>query len=305
MTLDADVLAQRFEAHRGRLRAVAFRMLGSSAEADDAVQETWLRLGRTTDTNTADDIDNLGGWLTTVVSRICLDLLRSRTSRREEPIDDSPAAENGSHAPGSPGRHPEDEVVLADAVGEAMLVVLDTLSPAERLAFVLHDMFGVSFDEIAPIVDRAPAATRKLASRARQRVQAAEDVGGRVVTDRARRHEIVTAFLQASRNGEFEALLRMLDPDAVLRVDAAAAAQGSEPGVTGADAVARFLSGRAKGVRLALIDGLPGAVWAMHGTPRVVFDFTVVDGRITAIDLLGDVDVLGDLDIEYLRAVRH
>src|SRR2546423_2628028 len=202
---DHTWLAERFEENRGHLQAVAYRMLGSTAEADDAVQEAWLRLSRTD----ASDVDNLAGWLTTVVARISLDVLRSRASRREEPID-TPAA----GAVAADVVDPAQEAVLADSVGAALLVVLDTLSPSERLAFVLHDMFDVPFEEIAPIVGRSPVATRKLASRARHRVQG---VGPGANADLARRHQVVAAFLTASRNGEFDALLALLDPDVVLR----------------------------------------------------------------------------------------
>jgi len=285
-----ELLAERFEANRAHLQSVAYRMLGSASEADDAVQEAWLRLAR----SDADAIENLGGWLTTVVARVCLNMLRSRTTRREDPLD----AGDGSVAGGDAADvDPEHEAVLADSVGLALLVVLDTLSPAERLAFVLHDMFAVPFDEIAPIVGRSPAAARQMASRARARVQGAEpdpDV------DVARRREIVAAFLAASRGGDFEALVTLLDPEAVLRADAAAVEFGAEAEISGARAVAASLSGRAKAAQPALVDGQPGLVWAPGGRTKVVFDFTIVDGRVVSIDLLMDPEHLATLDVELI-----
>ena len=283
-----DWLAEHFEEHRARLRAVAYRMLGSTTEADDAVQEAWLRLHRT-DTS---DVQNLGGWLTTVVARVCLNVLQSRKSRREEPLD--------THVPEQAvGREdaidPEHQALLADAVGPALLVVLDTLAPAERLAFVLHDMFAVPFDDIAPIVGRSPAAARQLASRARRRVRGAEPPDD----DVSRRRAVVDAFLSASRNGEFDALLELLDPDVVMRADPAALLAGASE-ARGARAVAETFSGRARAGRLALIDGAPGVVWAQGGQPRAVFDFTIADGKIVAIDLLMDPDHLGALDLTIL-----
>jgi len=276
-------IATEFEAHRTHLRAVAYRLLGSVHEADDAVQEAWLRLSR----SDADEIDNLGGWLTTVVSRICLDQLRSRRTRREDPIDDT------TPLPVEAVR-PEDEAVLADSVGVAMLVVLERLSPAERLAFVLHDLFALPFDEIATITGRSPAAARQLASRGRRRVQEPEHSPE---ADRATQQRVVDAFLTASRGGDFQGLLDLLDPDAVVRPDGAAVAMGAEPLVTGAEAVAETFSGRAQGARLALVDGYAGAAWRHRGETRVVFAFTVEDGRITEIELLADPEVLGVLDL--------
>ncbi|MCS7481067.1 sigma-70 family RNA polymerase sigma factor [Umezawaea endophytica] len=275
-------LAARFEADRPRLRAVAHRMLGSTSEADDAVQEAWLRLDRS-DTS---EVGNLSGWLTTVVARVCLDVLRSRKSRREEPLPtEDPAG----------GVDPEHEALLADSVGVALLVVLDTLAPAERLAFVLHDLFGVSFVEIAPILGKSPAAARQLASRARRRVRGTESA-----PDPHRGRVVVDAFLAASREGDFAALLTLLDPDAVVRSDAAAAAAGSDAEVRGRDAVAAFFNGRAKHARSAFVDGLAGAAWAPGGTPRVVFDFVVSDGLVVAIDVLADPDLLAGLDLELV-----
>jgi len=280
---DRDWLAERFEAHRPHLRAVAYRMLGSAAEADDAVQEAWLRASRAG----ADEVDNLGGWLTTVVARVCLNQLRSRRSRPEAPLDDQ-AAELADGA-----ADPEAEAVLADAVGPALLVVLDTLSPAERLAFVLHDLFAVPFGEIAEILGRSEAAARQLASRARRRVQGAEASEG----DRARQRLVVEAFLAASRKGDFEALLRLLDPQVVARADAAAVAAGAEAEVRGARAVAGTFVGRARFARPALVEGAVGAVWAPGGRPRVVFAFTVSDGRVAEIRLLADPERLAELDL--------
>jgi RNA polymerase sigma-70 factor (ECF subfamily) len=284
-------LAAQFEQHRARLHAVAYRVLGSSAEADDAVQEAWLRVDRAG----TEDVENVAGWLTTVVARVALNVLRSRTNRREDPLEAvEPRAEIRGPA------DPEAEAVLADSVGLALLVVLDTLSPAERLAFVLHDLFDVPFDEIAPIVDRSPAAARQLASRARRRVQggAVED-GAREDPDLARRREVVEAFLAASRDGDFAGLLALLDPEVVLRADAAAVAMGGPAEVRGADGVARVFSGRARAVRLALVDGAPAAVWAVRGEPRVVFAFTVVDGRVGGIEQLADPDRLAAAEVEY------
>jgi len=290
-----EQLAAEFESHRTHLRAVAYRMLGSATEAEDAVQESWLRLSRTD----AGDVRNLRGWLTTVVARVCLDMLRSRTSRREDPVDVHDAGPVLDRADPAGDVDPEREALLADSVGLALLVVLDTLRPAERLAFVLHDMFGVPFDEIAPIIGRSPDATKMLASRARRRVQGAGEPGGTAGEDAGRRRQVVGAFLAASRDGDFEGLLALLDPDVVLRSDGAAAASGSPAEVLGAAAVARTFAGRARAARLALVDGIPGLVWAQGGVPRVVFGFTVADGRIVAVDVIADAATLGDLEIEY------
>jgi RNA polymerase sigma factor (sigma-70 family) len=284
-----DWLAARFEAQRPRLRAVAYRMLGSLSEADDAVQESWLRLSRA-DTS---DVENLGGWLTTVVSRVCLDLLRSRNARREESLE---ARVSHPLAGRAGGVEPEREALLADSVGLALLVVLDTLAPAERLAFVLHDLFGVPFEEIAPIVDRSPTAARQLASRARRRVQARSAPP----EDRSRQREVVAAFLAAARNGDFGALLAVLDPDVVLRADAAAVQVGAEAEVRGARAVASTFSGRARFAQPALIDAAPGAVWIAGGRVRIVFEFTFEDERIVAIDLGADPDRLEALELTLL-----
>ncbi len=283
-------LAERFEAHRTHLRAVAYRMLGSRSEADDAVQESWLRLSRS-DTSV---VENLGGWLTTVVARVCLDMLRSRRSRREEP--------EGAHVPEpivsrEGGTDPEQEALLADSVGLALLVVLDTLAPAERVAFVLHDLFAVPFDEIAPIVGRSPTAARQLASRARRRVQGAAAVPD---ADLTRKREVVDAFLAASRGGDFYALLAVLDPDVVLRADSAAMAAGASREVRGARAVAETFKGRARAAQPALVNGAAGAVWAPGGQPRVVFGFTITRGKIVAIDLLADPAHLAQIELVVL-----
>ena len=285
---DRDWLAERFEADRPRLRAVAQRLLGSAAEAEDAVQEAWLRLQRTD----PDTLDNLGGWLTTVVARVCLNQLRSRRSRPEEPLGvqaaDRPAEQVG----------PEEQALLAESVGPAMLVVLDTLAPAERVAFVLHDLFAVPFEEIAPLVGRSAGAARQLASRARRRVQGQAPSG--LGADRGRQRAVVEAFLAASREGDFQALLALLDHEVVVRADTAAVAAGADGEVRGAAAVAGSFAGRARFARPALVDGAVGAVWAPGGRPRVAFAFTVADGRITEIHLLADPERLRRVDLAAL-----
>ncbi len=278
-----DQLAARFEADRAHLRSVAYRMLGSPTEADDAVQEAWLRLSRS-DTS---EVDNLTGWLTTVVARVSLGMLQAR-GRRAEPVDELPEAPDEVSGP-------EEETVLADSVGLALLVVLDTLAPAERLAFVLHDMFGVPFDEIAAIVDRTPTATRQLASRARRRVRGVEPPG-----DVQRRGEVVRAFLAASREGDFEALVALLDPGVVASADDAAAALGSVRDVRGASAVARMFSGRAQGARFALLDGLPGALWAQGEVRRVAFRFAVVDGLVAGVEVIAGSEELAEMGVEFV-----
>ncbi|WP_203705397.1 sigma-70 family RNA polymerase sigma factor [Asanoa iriomotensis] len=281
-------LARIFEEHRSRLRAVAYRMLGSLSEADDAVQETWLKLARTD----AAEVANLGGWLTTVVGRVCLNMLRSR--RPDLPLD--------AHVPDpvvSPeaGLSPEDEALLADAVGLALLVVLDTLNPAERLAFVLHDMFAVAFDEIALIVDRSPAATRQLASRARRRVQDATPAPD---ADLARQREVVDAFFAASRAGDFEALVAVLDPDVVLRADGGTARPAFTTIIRGGTAVAgqaRLATRLAPFVKRALVNGTPGAVVAPRGEVVAIMSFVVRGGRIAEMHVLGDPERLRGLDL--------
>jgi RNA polymerase sigma-70 factor (ECF subfamily) len=295
-----DGLAERFERNRAHLRAVAHRMLGSQSEADDAVQEAWLRLTRS-DTS---GVENLGGWLTTVVAHVCLDVLRSRKSRSEVALD----ALVPELAAGPASRtDPEREALLADSIGPALQVVLDALAPAERLAFVLHDMFALPFDEIATILGRSPTAVRQLASRARRRVQGACEVSS---ADRAREREIVAAFLAASRDGDFDALISVLDPDVVLRADAAAVevnaarraggAPNLSPEVRGADTVANIFKGRAAGAQAALVDGAAGAVWAPGGQPRAAVGFTIARDRIVEIELLADPERLRQLDLAML-----
>jgi len=288
-------LAERFEVHRTHLRAVAYRMLGSLSEADDAVQESWLRLSRA-DTS---GVENLGGWLTTVVARVCLDMLRSRTSRREEPL--------GVHLPdpvvsSAGGSDPEQEALLAESVGLALLVVLETLAPAERLAFVLHDMFAVPFDEIASILGRSPAAAKQLASRARRRVQGAASDDD-IETDVTRQRAVVDAFLAASRDGDFDALLALLDPNVVLRADSTVVKRpraGLEAEVRGARAVAGAFGGRAAGAQTAMIDGFVGAIWAHGGRPLAAFEFRIAHGKIVSIEIVGDPARLGQLELEVL-----
>ncbi len=290
-----DWLARRFEEHRTQLRAVAYRMLGSLSEAEDAVQETWLRLSR----SDSEAVDNLGGWLTTVVGRICLDMLRSRKSRQEDPV--------GTQLPDpiigrEGGIDPEHQALLADSVGLALLVVLDTLDPAERLAFVLHDMFALPFDEIAPIVGRSSAATRQLASRARRRLQGSPTVPD---ADLDRQRAVVDAFFAAARGGDFDALVSVLDPDVVLRSEGGPEPAGTSRFVRGAAAVAgqalTFRKLGAGGVpRPALVNGAAGVVVTKDGVPQTVFAFTVVDGKIAAIDILADAGRLAALDFEPL-----
>ncbi|WP_037312415.1 sigma-70 family RNA polymerase sigma factor [Amycolatopsis orientalis] len=290
-----DWLARRFEGHRTHLRAVAYRMLGSLSEADDAVQEAWLRLSRTG----TEDVDNLGGWLTTVVGRICLDMLRSRKSRQEDPV--------GAQLPDpiigrEGGIDPEHEALLADSVGLALLVVLDTLDPAERLAFVLHDMFALPFDEIAPIVGRSPGATRQLASRARRRLQGSPTVPD---ADLARQREVVDAFFAAARGGDFDSLVSVLDPDVVLRAEGGVVPAGTTRSVRGAATVASqalmFRQAGTGGVlRPVLVNGVAGMVVTRDGVPQTLFAFTVVAGKIAAIDLIADPDRLATLDFEPL-----
>jgi RNA polymerase sigma factor (sigma-70 family) len=288
---ERDWLAQRFEEHRTHLRAVAYRMLGSLSDADDAVQQAWLRLSR----SDAGAIENLGAWLTTVVARVSLNMLRSRKARREEPYagqlpDIVVDRVNGVD--------PEHEALLADSVGLALLVVLETLSPPERLAFVLHDIFGMPFDEIAPIVDRSPEAARQLASRARRRVRAERTVPD---ADIQTQYEVVEAFIAAAREGDFERLVAVLDPDVVLRADAGPTGPSHE--VHGAEAVAGQALGYARiglDIRPALINGIAGAVSFLHGEPFSVGAVTVRNGKIVELDFLADPERLRQLDFSVL-----
>ncbi len=291
---ERDRLAERFEANRGHLRAVAYRMLGSTSEADDAVQEAWLRLTR----SGGDDVENLQAWLTTVVSRVCLDMLRSRRARREEPL--------APHIPDpivgrEDGADPEHQALLADSVGLALLVVLETLGPAERLAFVLHDMFALPFEEIAPIVGRSPAAARQLASRARRRVRGAVPSPD---ADLARQREVVDAFVAAARGGDFDALVAVLDPDVVFRLDRGGLRPGAAREVRGAAAVAEqaltFGAPFAGLARPARVNGAAGVVVGTRDRPLAVVGFTVTGGRIAEIDLLADPERLRALDLSAL-----
>jgi RNA polymerase sigma factor (sigma-70 family) len=290
---NSDWLAERFERNRAHLRAVAYRMLGSQSEADDAVQESWLRVSRAG----TDHVENIGGWLTTVVARVSLDMLRARKSRREEPLG---LQFTEPTAAGDAVGDPEHELLLADSIGLALLVVLEALSPAERVAFVLHDMFAVPFEDVADIVGRSPTAARQLASRARRRVQGADAVAD---VDLRRQREIVAAFLAASRAGDLEGLIAVLDPDVVLQSDATGTAMGAEPEIRGADAVVARVSGGGRVLRPALLGGMPGLVWTQGGRPRVAFGFTIAQDRIVRIDLIADPERLRELDVTALRTL--
>ncbi len=288
--IEQDWLSERFAEHQDRLRVIARRILGSPGEAEDAVQDAWLRVSRAD----VSAVENLAGWLTTIVARVCLNRLEARRSRPEDPAGIQPPE------PQLPSPHragPEDEMLLADSVGVALLVVLDTLAPAERLAFVLHDVFDVPFDQIAEITGRTAPAARQLASRARRRIQAA---GAVPEADLPRRQKVVSAFLAASRGGDFGALLELLAPEAVLRADPAAVRLGAAAETRGAEEVARFFAGRAAAARLALVDGSPAAVWAPGGRLRVVFTFTIAGLKITSISLTAEADQLGDLDVVFV-----
>jgi RNA polymerase sigma-70 factor (ECF subfamily) len=284
---DTRWLADQFEHHRSHLRDVALRMLGSAGDADDAVQEAWIRLSRT---DTA-DVANLAGWLTTVTARVCLDMLRARKRRQ------AAAAEHAA-APAEPGT-PARDVAIADAVGAALVVVLDTLAPAERVAFVLHDLFDLPFDEIARIVDRSEAATRQLASRARRRLQRKDAPPPDGQATRA----VVDAFLAAARNGDYGGLLAVLDPEVVVRADELAVRTAATSGwadlrdTRGAGAVANLFTGRARGALRATVDGEPGAAWVVHGQVRSVFVFTIAGDRVAAVDVIMDPDALAEIDI--------
>ncbi|WLR93552.1 sigma-70 family RNA polymerase sigma factor [Shinella zoogloeoides] len=286
---EKNILTDRFEAERGRLSAVAFRMLGSRAEAEDAVQEAWLRLERAG----GDGIDNPAGWLTTVVGRICLDMLRARTKRREDPID----GEEGEAQHADPAAGADEQAALADSVGLALLVVLERLAPAERLAFVLHDMFDVPFEEIGRIVDRSPVAARQLASRARRRVQGLPETPS---ADYHRRKGVVAAFLAASRDGDFAGLLAVLDPDVAFHADADAVRLGSLAEIHGAQAVATNFKGKATAAKLALIDGAFGLAVILGGQLRVVVRMEVEGERIVGIESIADPARIAAFEVEYL-----
>lgn len=286
---DSTGLAEQFESHRSHLRGVAYRILGSGDDADDAVQEAWIRLSR----SDAEGVQNPRGWLTTVVARVALDMLRSRESRREQPLD--PPSE-GPVPPMQTITDPEQEAVLAESVGLALLVVLDTLTPAERVAFVLHDLFAVPFREIGVVLGRSAAAAKQLSSRGRQRLQRVSAVPAK---DVGRQRAIVQAFLTASRGGDFAGLLALLDPRVELHADEAIVQEGAPAVVLGSAAVANTFAGRARAARPALIDGNPGAVWTTGGRPRVVFTFLIVNDLITAITMIADPQHLDELELAY------
>jgi RNA polymerase sigma-70 factor (ECF subfamily) len=288
---DDDWLTARFEESSPRLHALAYRMLGSHAEAEDAVQETWIRLRRTDPA----EIENVGGLLTTVVGRVCLDRLRARRARPEDPVDDLAP---GGVADADSTADPVDEVVLAESVGAALMIVLDRLGPAERVAFVLHDVFGVPFDDVAQILGRSTDSSRQLASRARRRLQGTAQ--GQIGLDVVRQRNVVDAFLHAARGGDLEALVQLLDPDVVMIPDAAAVAMGSLRETRGADAVASALSGGARAAVRAMVDGAAAWLWAPGGNVRGVVQFTVRDGRIVTIDVTGDADRIAELEIVAL-----
>ena len=284
------LLADRFEANRPHLRALAFRILGNLEDADDALQEAWLRLS----TADAGAIENLGGWLTTVVSRLCLTTLRRRQRRPSTSIDE---AADDDELSLRTAVTPEDQAILADSMGHALLVVLDRLNPAERISFVLHDMFSVSFEEIALVLGKSVEACRQLASRARRRVRIAEDP----TSDPQRQRKVVDAFLGAAKTGDFDVLLSLLSPAAELTADEAAIAMGAPARLVGPHDVAARFSGGAKAARIALLDGLAGLVWAQGGTTKVAFDFTVVDDVVHSIEMIADHDVLDEIDIDFVR----
>jgi RNA polymerase sigma-70 factor (ECF subfamily) len=295
---DVERLAERFEAARPRLQRIALRMLGSATEADDALQESWLRILRADVAR----VENFDGWLTTIVGRVCFDALKWRSSRREHLTPDDPRREIAATAP---GERPEDEAMLADSIGTALVILLDALPPAERVAFVLHDMFDVPFDDVGAIVGKTTEAARQLASRARRRVRGASGARDTVTQ---RHDELVRAFLQASRSGNFSALLALLDPGATLRADAAVMAMGGaaywqseqlQGGIQGADAVARTFSQRARAAQPVYIDGQPAAVWMHEGKVRVAFRFEIANDRIKAIDLVADAAALYQSAIEF------
>ncbi|MFD9793412.1 sigma-70 family RNA polymerase sigma factor [Streptomyces sp. NPDC059070] len=288
-------LTERFEADRTHLRSVAYRMLGSLSEAEDAVQEGWIRASRAD----ISGVQNLGGWLTTVVARVCLNMLRSRQTRREDPLDvQAPAVEADREG----GLDPEQEALMADSVGLALLVVLDTLSPAERLAFVLHDMFAVPFDEIAPLMERTPATARQLASRARRKVQGSTPLPE---ADLERKRQVADAFLAATRGGDFEALVTLLHPDVVLRADKAVGPTPAAIFLSGGATVAKAAMaamGRARYTGIALVDGMAGLAMAPLGQLRLVLKFTVADGLITEIDVIAEPEIVSGIEVAVLAA---
>ncbi len=286
-----NFLEQQFEANRPHLRAVAYRILGSTPDVDDALQDAWLRLS----TSDAEQIENVTGWLTTVVARICLNTLRARQRRPAGSIDDSTSNIDRLVEPSA--MTPEERAEVADSIGLALLVVLEMLSPAQRIAFVLHDMFSFSFEEIGQVLGKSTDACRQLASRARRRVRTAQDPSA----DPQRQREVVDAFLGASRSGDFQTLLSLLSPDVELVADAAAVAIGAPERKDGPFDVATRFSGGARGARTAFLDGLAGLVWAQGGKPKVAFDFTVIEGKVMRIDMIGDEAVLSEMNIEYLR----
>jgi RNA polymerase sigma-70 factor (ECF subfamily) len=290
-----ELLAGQFEQHRARLRTVATRMLGTQDEADDAIQEAWLRVSRAG----TSDVENLGGWLTTVVARVCLDVLRSRNARHEEPLA---ADESERPAEARSERTAEDDAVLADSVGMAMQIVLERLPPAERVAFVLHDMFDLTFDEIAPIVERSPVATRQLASRARRRVQGTPPSPP---ADRDRHRQIAEAFLAASRNADIEGLLAVLDPDVVFRADAAAAKLGGDVALRGAEAIAKAFAGRAQAARAALINDAVGFIVDPRGKLLLILALTIEGGRIREIEAVADKASLSELELKPIGALAE
>lgn len=291
---DDDFLTREFEANRSHLRAVAYRILGNGQDVDDVLQDAWLRIS----TSGAEQIENVTGWLTTVVARICLNTLRSRQRRPSESLQGPSSVER---LVASTATTPEEQAVVADSIGPALLVVLELLSPAERISFVLHDLFSVPFEEIAEILGKSTDACRQLASRARRRVRTADEPA----SDGQLQREVVDAFLSASRGGDFRTLLSLLSPDVELVSDAGAIAIGAPERKDGPFDVATRFSGGAQSARFALLDGRAGLVWAQGGTPKVAFDFTLVDGHVTRIDMIGDADVLSEIQIEFVRRTNR
>jgi RNA polymerase sigma factor (sigma-70 family) len=290
---DKSFLAEQFEANRPHLRAVASRILGNAHDVDDALQDAWLRVSNAN----GDEIVNVTGWLTTIVARICLNTLRARQRRAADSIDERFGDERIFH---STATSPEEQVVLADSVGLALLVVLELLSPAERISFVLHDLFSLSFDEVSEVLGRSPEACRQLASRARRRVRTSSEP----TADPEMQRDVVDAFLRAAKSGDFDTLLSLLSPDVELIADEAAVALGAPERRDGPFEVATRFSGGAQAARVALLDGRAGLVWAQGGTPKVAFDFTLLEGRVTRIDMIGDEEVLDEILVEYVRRER-